>query len=91
MGVVVNLADQLAEISVVKGPACKIGTWLAAQSEKHRADIEQAFRDKRVMHRVLAEWITSQDGAPKITASSVSHHRSGDCASCKRTGYHLER
>lgn len=87
-----NLAQTLAELSEVKkGPQCKLGGWLSALEAQQRNDIEEAFGDQRVLHRVLAEWITSQDGAPKITASNISHHRTGACAGCKHAGFNLTR
>lgn len=77
------LLDMLVERSQVKkGPACKLRTWLDTLDAKQREQIAEAFRDQRVLHRVLADWISEQPDAPKATASNISHHRNGNCAGC---------
>jgi hypothetical protein len=51
----------------------------------------EAFRDQRVLHRVLGEWVSQQPDAPKISASNISHHRTGACTGCRTAGYDLVR
>ena len=87
-----SIADELAKSSeVLKKPRCRLSAWLELQKPQRRDEIMEAFRDHRVMHRVLADWIKSQPDGYPITASSVSHHRNGDCGSCKRAGHDLIR
>lgn len=85
------LADDLAAASVpVKGPACRMGRWLADQDDDHQADILGAFRDARVSDRILAAWLSDHAGF-KVTLNVVGHHRRNGCMSCCRYGFAMER
>lgn len=86
------LLDDLIERSrVTKGPLCRLKTWLDTLDAKTRDQVCEAFRDHRVLHRVLADWIREQPDGPTITASNISHHRTGNCTGCARAGYDVVR
>lgn len=84
------LADELADLSrITKGPACRLKVWLDGLDAKQRSEVCDAFRDHRVLHRVLADHIRAN--GPTITASNISHHRTGNCTGCRQAGYDLTR
>jgi hypothetical protein len=86
------LVDDLVERSrITKGPLCRLKLWLDGLDTKAQQQVCEAFRDHRVLHRVLSDWIREQPDAPQISASNVSHHRTGNCAGCARAGYDLVR
>lgn len=86
------LIDDLVALSrVTKGPPCKLRLWLDTLDATTRDQVCEAFRDHRVLHRVLADWIREQPDGPTITASNISHHRTGGCTGCARAGYDVVR
>lgn len=59
-------------------PVCKTGRWLAGQSEKYRAEIEDAFGSEYATN-VIWRVLVAKHGQ-FVSASVFARHRDGRCA-----------
>lgn len=62
-----------------KGERCRMNTILAAAGPKDRATIEAWLADQTIEHARIARAIDGQINGIRVSATSVSRHRRGEC------------